>query len=122
MNDHPDWSPTENTIDLECNPNIQRLTVRAEFNHLQYLKYLLSRLSAPNLQQITIFIAVRPRSREALDWEGWNETDQVLDGVKFRGLREVSIVVNSNRDMVLVREHVFPSMYAKGILNVRKHH
>ena len=27
MNDHPDGSSTKDTIDLKCNPNIQRLTV-----------------------------------------------------------------------------------------------
>ena|ERR1700722_5134400 len=117
MNDHPDGSPTKDTIDLECNPNIRRLTVCAEFSHpvASYLKYLLSGLSAPNLQQITFEVLVM-RRHEAMNW--W-EVDRVLDGVKFRGLREVAIVV---RDVDIVRQLVtdqFPSMYDRGILNIR---
>jgi hypothetical protein len=58
MNDHSDGSPTKDTIDVESNPNIRRLTVRVEFNNTlpSYLKYLLSGLSAPNIQQITLFV------------------------------------------------------------------
>ena len=123
LNDHPDGSPTKDSIDVECNSNIQRLTVRAEFNHplAPYLKYLLSRLSATNLQQITIFIAV-PWSHDAMNWHGWNEVDQVLDGVKFRGLKEVAIVVNADQDTDNIRQHLtdqFPSMYGKGTLDIR---
>jgi len=120
MNDHPDGSPTKDTIDLECNPNIRRLVVRVRSNHLlpSYLKYLLSRLSAPNIQQIT-FMVPRP-----VNWQGWNEVDQVLDGIKFRGLREVAIVVNTYRstDLNIMRQvftDQFPSMYGKGILDIR---
>jgi hypothetical protein len=121
MNDHPDGSLTKDTIDVECNPNIRRLTVRAEFTHppASYV-HLLSRLSAPNIQQIT-FEVMLP-SREATNWWGWSEVDQVLDGVKFRGLREVAIVVNTYEDKALVRQHLtdqFPSMYGKGILDIR---
>ena len=119
MNDHPDGSPTKDTIDLECNPNIRRLTVCAEFSHpvASYLKYLLSGLSAPNIQQITFAVLLVSPKRK--DWQGWNEVDDVLAGVKFRGLREVAIVV---RDVDIVRQLVtdqFPSMYDKGILNIR---
>jgi hypothetical protein len=124
MNDHPDGSPTKDTIDVKCNPNIRRLTVRADFNHrlASYLKYLFSHLSTPNIQQITIIIALQ-WSREAINWRGWNEVDQVLDGVKFRGLREVAIVVNTYHDMDIIRHHFtdqFPSMYDRGILNITR--
>ena len=122
MNDHPDGSPTKDTIDVECNPNIRRLAVNAgQIGILpqlaSYLKYLLSRLSAPNIRQITIMVL----------WYGeemnWNEVDQVLDGVKFRGLREVAIVVFTYLDMDIIRQHLtdqFPSVYGKGILDIRK--
>src|ERR1700722_1511919 len=126
MNDHPDGSPTKDAIDVECNPNIRRLTVRTGHSGIlpqlaSYLKYLLSRLSAPNIQQITI--AVLLYSREEIHWRGWNEVDQVLDGIKFRGLREGAIVVNTYRDMDIIRQNLtdqFPSMCGKGILTVRK--
>src|SRR5271170_7338249 len=123
MNGHPDGSPTKDTIGVECNPNIRRLTVRSGTlpQLASYLNYLLSHLSAPNIQQITFVILLGVR--EAVDWRGWNEVDQVLDGVKFRGLREVAIVVNTNWGLDIVRQHVtdqFPSMYAKGILVIRE--
>jgi hypothetical protein len=53
-------------------------------------------------------------------WRGWNEVDQILDGVKFGGLREVAIVVNTYRDMDIVRYFTdqFPSIYDRGILNI----
>jgi hypothetical protein len=122
MNDHPDGSPTKDTIDLKCNPNIRRLTVRARIlpQRASYLKYLLSGLSSPNIQQITF--AVPPWSGE-VNWQGWNEVDDVLDGVKFRGLREVAIVITHTRDLDRIRQDLtdqFPSMYAKGILNIRQ--
>src|ERR1700722_3969589 len=114
MNAHLDGSPTEDTIDVECNPNIRRLTVRAGFNRplASYLKYLLSGLSAPNIQQVTIWGVVW--SREDKDWGGWSEVDQVLDGVKFGGLREVAIVVYTHQDMDFIHQHFtdqFPSMF-----------
>ena len=92
MNDHPE--PTKDTIDLRSNPNIRTLTVRTEFNYplARYVKYLLSGLSAPNIQQITIVVLPSWRRYE-MDWrQGWNEVDQVLDGVKFRELREVAML------------------------------
>ena len=58
-----------------------------------------------------------------MNWQGWNEVDQVLHGVKFRGLREVEIVVNSNWGLDIVRRHVtdqFPFMFDRGILDIRK--
>src|SRR5271170_7108368 len=118
MNDHPDGLPTNDTIDVECNPNIRRLTVRIFLlpQLASYLKYLLSRLSAQNIQQITFVVL----SREAMDWQGWNEVDHVLDGIKFRGLREVGIVVSPVQDMDIIRQHWFPSMYGKGILDIRR--
>jgi len=127
MNDHPDGLPTQDTIDIQCNTNIRRLTVLTDHTGLlpqlaSYLKCLLSRLSAtPNIQQITI--AVLLWSREEMYWPGWNEIDQILDGVKFRGLREVAIVVNTYRDMDIIRQNLtdqFASMYGKGILKIRK--
>src|SRR5271170_2018201 len=126
MNDHPDGSPTKDTIDVECNPNIRSLTVRILRAGIlpqlaSYLKYLLSRLSAPNIQQITFLVLLC--SRETSNWRGWNEVDQVLDGVKFRGLREVAIAVNTYDDMDIVRQHLteqFPSTYGKGILDIRE--
>jgi hypothetical protein len=117
MNDHSDGSPTKDTIDVESNPNIRRLIVRAE-PLASYFKYIFSRLSAPNIQQITLFMLW---SGEGANWRGWNELDQVLGGVKFRGLREVVIVVDTRRDMAIIRQHLtdqFPSMYDRGILNV----
>ena len=118
MNDH---TGPKDTIDLECNPNIRRLTVRAEFNYLlaSYLKYLLSGISALNIRQITFVVIL---SCTPMNWQGWNDIDQVLDGVKFRGLREVAIVVNAYQDMDIIRQHLtdrFPSMYGKGILDIR---
>jgi|ERR1700722_1004736 len=123
MNDHPDGPPTKDTIDVECNPNIRRLTVRSDFNHqlASYLKYLLSRLPTSNIQQITIIVAVLQWSHDAMNRRGWNEVDQVLDGVKFRGLREVAIAVNT-QGMDIICQYftdMFPSMYGKGILNIR---
>ena len=123
MNDHPDGLPTQDTIDVECNPNIRRLTVRTLQTRVlpqlaSYLKYLLSRLSAPNIQQITI--AVPLWSDETMNWR---EVDQVLDGVKFRGLRRVAIVVTTYWDMDIVRQHFtdqFPCMLDRGILAIRK--
>jgi|ERR1700722_13639206 len=121
MNDHPDASPIKDTIDVECNPNIRRLTVRTEYNHQlpSYLKHLLFRLSAPNIQQVTVLLG----SCEAMNWRGWNEVDQVLDGVKFGSLREVAIiVVNTYQGMDIIRQHFtyqFPSMYDRGILNIK---
>jgi|ERR1700722_2802253 len=124
MNNHPDGSPTKDTIDLECNPNIRRLDVLAEFDHplASYLKYLLSRLSAPNIQQITFHLLWSP---EPMNWEGWNEVDQVLDGVNFRGLREVAIemAADNNQEMEIAYQHAidqFPSMWDRGILDVRR--
>ena len=116
-----DGSPSKDTIDVECNPNIRRLTVRAEFNHqlASSLKYLLSGLSAPNIQQITFVVLLG--CYEA-NWQGWNDIDQVLDGVKFRGLREVAIVMNAHENLDIIRQHLtdqFPSMYSKGILDIR---
>src|ERR1700722_7506581 len=119
MNDHPDGLPTKDTIDVECNPNIRRLTVRIDLLSppvASYLKYLLSRLSAPNIQQITLVVL----SCEGMDRHGWNEVDQVLDGIKFRGLREVAIVVSRVQDMDIISQHWFPSMYSKGILDIRR--
>src|ERR1700722_1715061 len=121
MNDHPDGSPTKDTIDLECNPNIRRLTVCAEFNHplASYLKYLLSGLSAPNIQQISFAVLIQSRDHEAMNWR---EVDQVLDGAQFRGLGEGAIVVDTNREIDIVHQLVtdqFPSMYDRGILNIR---
>ena len=122
MNDHPDTSPTQDTIDIQCNPNIRRLTVRTRIlpQRVSYLKYLLSRLSAPNIQQITFEVLLVSPKRK--DWQGWNEVDDVLAGVKFRGLREVAIVMNSDQNMGYnVRQHLtdlFPSMYDRGILNI----
>jgi hypothetical protein len=123
MNDHPDGSPTKDTIDLECNPNIRRLTVRARIlpQRASYLKYILSRLSTPNIQQITF--AVPLWSPEVI-WQGWNGVDDVLAGVKFGRLREVTIVITYTRDLDRIRQDLtdqFPSMYAKGILNIRIH-
>src|ERR1700722_8011979 len=124
INDYPDWLPTKDTIDLKCNPNIQSLGVRAEFNHplLNYLKYLLSSLSAPNIQQIMIFM-VLPRYCEPMNWRGWDEEEQVLDGVKFRGLKEVVILVKTDQDMDIIRQHLtdqFPSMHGRGILDISR--
>src|ERR1700722_20263307 len=119
MNDHPGGLPTKDTIDVECNLNIRRLTVRIDLVLPQvasYLKYLLTRLSAQNIQQITFVVL----SCEAMDWQGWNEVDQVLDGIKFTGLREVAIVVSPVQDMDIIRQHWFPSMYGKGILDIRR--
>jgi hypothetical protein len=124
MNDHPDGSPTKDTIDVKCNPNIRRLTVRTGHRVIlpqlaSYVKNLLSCLSAPNIQQITIMVPLW--SGQEINWWGWNEVDQVLDGVKFRGLREVAIVVNTYEDMDIIRQYFtgqFPSMYGKGILNI----
>jgi len=63
-------------------------------------------------------------SREETDWQGWNEVDNVLAGIKFGRLREVAIVVDHySRDLDMTRQHVtaqFPSMYDKGILNIRE--
>ena|ERR1700722_4253009 len=125
MNNHPDGSPTKDTIDVECNPNIRRLTVRSPTSLPQlasYLKYLLSRLSAPNIQHITF--AVRLWTHGAMHWRCWNEVDQVLDGSKFRGLREVAIVVNhTSHNIDIIRQHLtdrFPSMYGRGILDIRR--
>ena len=124
MNDHPDELRTKDTIDVECNPNIRRLTVQTGIlpRLASYLKYLLSCLSTSNIQQITIVVLLW--SREAiLDWRGWSEVDQVLDGVKSRELREVAIVVDTPRDMGIIRQHLtdqFPCMYGKGILNIRR--
>ena|ERR1700722_12263107 len=113
MNDH---TGPKDTIDLECNPNIRRLTVRSDFNYqlARYVKYLLSRLPAPNIQQITVLL----RSCEAMNWR---EVDQVLDGVKFGSLREVAIVANTYQGMDIIRQYLtdqFPSMYDRGILNI----
>jgi hypothetical protein len=123
MNDHPDGSPTKDTIDVECNPNIRRLTVRAGIlpQLASYVKYLLSRLSAPNIQQITITMTALPWPRQAMNWQGWNEVDRVLDGVKFRGLRGVAIVVNTYEGMDVIRlllTNQLPSMYKRGIPNI----
>jgi hypothetical protein len=124
LTDHPDESPTKDAIDVECNPNIRRLTVRTGRSGIlpqlaSYLKYLLSRLSAPNIQQITIVVPLW--SREDMDWGSWSEVDQVLDGIKFRGLREVAIVVNTYR-VESIRRHLtdqFPAMFDRGILDIR---
>ena len=122
MNDHPDTSPTQDTIDIQCNLNIRRLTVYTRIlpQRVSYLKYLLSRLSAPNIQQITFEVLLVSPKRK--DWQGWNEVDDVLAGVKFKGLREVAIVMNSGSYMDYnVRQYVtdqFPSMYDRGILNI----
>jgi|ERR1700722_1376892 len=123
MNNHPDGSPTKDTIDVECNPNIRRLTVTTRIRPqlASYLKHLLSGLSAPNIHQIAFSVLLY--SHEARNWRGWNEVDQVLDGVKFRGLREVAIVAHSPRDMDMdiIRQHLtdqFPSMHDRGILNI----
>src|SRR5271170_1993168 len=123
MNDHSDGSPTKDTIDVECNPNIRRLTVRIRLlpQFASYLTYLLSRISAQNIQQITFVVLLY--SREERNWRGWNEVDQVLDGVKFRELREVAIVVNTFHSMDIIRQHLtdqFPSMYDRGILDIRR--
>src|SRR5271170_5415570 len=126
MNDHPDGLPTKDTIDIKCNPNIRRLTVRTLRTGIlpqlaSYLKYLLSRLSAPNIQQITFLVLLC--SRETSNWRGWNEVDQVLDGVKFRGLREVAIAVDTYDDMDIVRQLLteqFPAMFDRGILDIRR--
>jgi len=123
MNAHLDGSPTEDTIDVKCNPNIRRLTVRTLQTQVlpqlaSYLKYLLSSPSALNIQQITISVLLW--SREAMNLR---EVDQVLDGVKFRGLREVAIVAHTNWDMDIVRQDFtdqFPSMFDRGILAIRK--
>src|ERR1700722_1739005 len=121
MHDHSD---AKDTIDGECNPNIRRLTVHGVFNHplASYIKYLLSCLSAPNIQQITFEIVLLWPHNER-NWQGWNEVDQVLDGVKFRGLREVAIVLDTYPDMDPIHQHLtdqFPSMYGKGILDIRR--
>jgi len=116
MNDHPDGSPTKDAIDVECNPNIRRLTVRTGHSGIlpqlvSYLKSLLSRLSAPNIQQITIGVPLWTSGE--LNWRGWNEVDQVLDSVKFRELREVAFVVTTFHDMDIIRRHLtdqFPCM------------
>src|SRR5271170_7652009 len=129
MNDHSDGSPTKDTIDVECNPNIRRLTVRTLRTGIlpqlvSYLKYLLSRLSAPNIQQITF--AVLLGFREERNLSGWNEVDQVLDGVKFRGLRKVAIVVHNKYiydGIDIVRRYFtdqFPAMFDRGILDIRR--
>src|ERR1700722_5160426 len=123
MNAHLDGSPTEDTIDVKCNPNIRRLTVRTLQTQVlpqlaSYLKYLLSSPSALNIQQIPISVLLW--SREAMNLR---EVDQVLDGVKFRGLREVAIVAHTNWDMDIVRQDFtdqFPSMFDRGILAIRK--
>jgi hypothetical protein len=120
MTDHPD-GPTEATIDVQCNPNIRRLTVHAGVRPqlAPYLKYLLSSISSPSIQQITFSIVVLGPTT----WQGWNGVDNVLAGVKFGRLREVTIVVNTDQDMDIIRQHLtdqFPSMYDKGILNIRE--
>jgi len=122
MTDHPD-GPMETTIDVQCNPNIRRLTVHAEVRPqlVPYLKYLLSSLSSPSIQQITFAIIVPEPSQGP--WHGWNGVDNVLADVKFGSLREVTIVVNTDQDMDIIRQHLtdqFPSMYDKGILNIRE--
>ena|ERR1700722_4929156 len=128
MNDHPDGSPTKDTIDVKCNPNIRRLTVRGGMlpQVASYLKYLLSRISAPNMQQITITTGVlRPRQAQAMNWRGWNEVDQVLDGEKFRGLRGVEITVTTYEGMEYIHQVLidqFPSTYGKGILDIIVHY
>jgi hypothetical protein len=116
MNDHPDRSPTKGAIDVECNPNIRRLTVRIVIlsQLASYLKYLLPRLSAPNIQ---LTIQVLDRLLEV----NWNEVDQILDGVKSGGLREVAIVMPYWCDLDRIRQDLtdqFPSMYNRGILNI----
>src|ERR1700722_441034 len=122
MATHPDGSPTQDTIDIQCSLNIRRLTVRVGFRCplASYLKYLLSCLSTPNIQQITLFML---RSSEETNWQGWNEVDDVLAGVKFGSLWEVTIVISYWHDLDRIRQDLmeqFPSMYARGILNIRK--
>ena len=83
-----------------------------------YLKDLLSRLPAQNIQQVT-FVVIR--SPERRDWRGWNELDDVLAGVKFRRLREVAIMLYFDYNPGVTRQDFldqFPSMHAKGILNI----
>jgi len=64
-------------------------------------------------------------SSDETNWQGWNEVDNVLAGIKFGRLREVAIVVKDHyrRDLDRTRQHLtaqFPSMYDKGILNIRQ--
>jgi hypothetical protein len=120
MTNHPD-RPTEDTIDVRCNPDIRRLAVQVEFQPklASYLKYLLSCLSAPNIQQITFTVMLYG---ERTKWQGWNEIDHVLAGAKFGRLREVAIVVHGWNFVGMIRQDLidqFPSMYDKGILNIR---
>ena len=61
-------------------------------------------------------------SGEDVNWQCLNEVDDVLAGVKFGRLREVTIVLPYWRDLDRTRQDLmdlFPSMYAKGILNIR---
>jgi hypothetical protein len=122
MTDHPD-GPTKDTIDVRCNPNIRRLMVDIEFQPklASYLKYLLSSHSALNIQQITFMVSTYANQR--IKWQGWNEIDHVLAGAKFGRLREVAIVVRGCGVGIICQDLIdqFPSMYDKGILNVRNY-
>jgi len=65
-----------------------------------------------------------PGSSDETKAPAWNEVDDVLATVKFGRLREVTIVLISyHRDLDRTRQDLidlFPSMYAKGILNIRR--
>jgi hypothetical protein len=80
MNDHPDGSPT---IDVECNPNI--LESYPNVHHISNISF-----PAPPPQTYNRLPVVPPWCREAMNWRGWNEVDQVLDGVKFSGLYDIT--------------------------------
>jgi hypothetical protein len=69
------------------------------------------------MQQITF--AVLLGSLERIDWQGWNEVDDVLAGVKFGRLREVAMMLYFDHHPDATRQDLmnqFPPMYAKGIL------
>jgi len=61
--------------------------------------------------------------REEMNWSGWNEVDDVLAGINFGRLREVTIVTSDRPDLDGIRQDLMDqlhSVYAKGILNIRK--
>ena len=62
-----------------------------------------------------ITFAVLLWSREAMNWQGWNEVDQVLDGVKIQGTKEVAIVVNTNYDY----QGIQAQSYVKNVTGTR---
>jgi hypothetical protein len=88
-----------------------------------HLRFVLSNLKAPELQQICFEFSLHPRIRT--EWGQWEEIDSTLGSDAFPLLCSVKIILrlhlSSLLDVNIIRKKFvkhFPSLISRGILDI----